>query len=272
MSDSEEPRDEASQDASKIDGPEATEEAESEFRPFDEVDEEFQPGPDQRVMGPDGLPVTVDGTGPTDIPSLSTKTLVCMGDFSKFVLRNHWGEVVGLFEPELVERSPYGRWRIAMTVVLEMMKLRIEMERKKLAGLRKQFQAKELSGAAQLGDMTDVEVLSAMLAKPGEFHGFDAFWVDVEPIRPPCKHYVRQKTSFSLNAQHNVYIRLCSARRTTEGTFMSVRDTGMYACDMRDPFDAESVGQLDEFDRLKIEQGKQVQHLPMVGGSIFDSK
>jgi len=272
MSDSEEPRDEAAPDTINIEGPEATEEADSEFSPFDEVDEEFKPGPDVRVTGPDGLPLTVDQTAESDIPSLSTTTLVCMGDYSLFVLRHHWRETVGFFEPPLVERAPDGRYRVALDVVLERMKLRIEQHRKLFEKLRGEFSAADRSGALAEQKLSDIQVLSALLARPGELHGFDPQWIVVEPLRPPCQHYVRQKTSFHLNARYQLFVRLCSARRTTEGTFMTVRDTGMWACDMRFPFDSESVKALDEFDQTKIEQGKTVKRLPMFGGGIFESK
>lgn len=87
----------------------------------------------------------------------------------------------------------------------------------------------------------------------------------VQPIRPPCKHYVRQMGAFELNAQHDVVYRLCAARRTTEGTFMTLRDSKISACSMRDPIHLESEKLLDEFDKKKIEQGKQRENY-----SIFD--
>jgi hypothetical protein len=99
-------------------------------------------------------------------------------------------------------------------------------------------------------------------------------YCEVQPIRPPCHHYVRQLGSFEHNAQNQATYRLCAARRTTEGTFMSLRDSGLWACDMREPYDAASVKLLDDFDKKKISEGAQRQHLPMFqgyGGGIFDT-
>ena len=79
----------------------------------------------------------------------------------------------------------------------------------------------------------------------------------VEPIRPPCKHYVRQMVSFEFNADHDSIKRLCSARRTTEGTFMTVKDTKVSACDMRDPKHIDSEKLIDDFDEKKVKQGQE---------------
>jgi hypothetical protein len=186
----------------------------TEFHPFDEVKDEFQPGPMNRVMGPDGLPITVAPQALSLIPALSPATLVCMGDFSEFVQRDGshngkgpWvatGHILKRLRPEQVERLPNGRW-------------------------------------VEKGTNDDVE-----------------------PLRPPCRHYVRQKGQMELNAEATQLYRLCGARRTTEGTFMSIRDYGMYACDMREPFDLASAEQLDEFDRMKVQQGKERRELPML--------
>jgi hypothetical protein len=224
---SEEPgeaRDSAEPDETVVESPDggSDDNVETEFHPFDEVDEDFQPGPMTRVMGGDGLPVTVDQTAESDIPALSTTSLVCMADVSKFVRRNDdWGETVVEFTPAEVQRAPNGRYRVTRDVARARYKER------------------------------DQEIIVT------------TDWVAVEPIRPQCRHYVRQQGSFHLNAQHRKIYRLCAARRTTEGTFMTVSDLGMWACDMRDPYDAESAKHLDGFDNMKIEQGKKREHLPM---------
>lgn len=79
----------------------------------------------------------------------------------------------------------------------------------------------------------------------------------VEPIRPRCAHYIRQMAMFDHNPDGKVHLRLCAARRTTEGTFMTVRDSAMWACSMRSPRDLITEEKfLDAFDTTKIEQGK----------------
>jgi len=208
MSD-EETRDEAPGEDTVIESIEPSPEAESEFHPFDEIDEDFKPAPAVFVNGPDGLPLRVDQTSESDIPALSKNSLVCMGDFSKFVLRNEWGDIIASFAPADVSRAPNGAYRVKNNLVRE-------------------------QGATNISSDD---------------------WVEVFPIRPACKHYVRQQGSFNLNAAKKAHYRLCSARRTTEGTFMTVRDTGMWACDMREPYDAETIKVLDDFDNKKIAQG-----------------
>jgi len=80
---------------------------------------------------------------------------------------------------------------------------------------------------------------------------------EVEPIRPACRHYVRQLTQFDLNPEQQKISRLCAARRTTEGTFMSVRDRAVWACTMREPQGLSAGKLLDDFDDKKIAEGKQ---------------
>ncbi len=234
MSDDSESRDAAEPKETVIDGQEASEEAETEFNPFSEVADEYQPGPAVYVKGADGLPQTVDQTAPSDIPALSPTTLVCMGDFSTFAVRDRWGTLIGEFLPSEVTRAPNGEWIVPMRLFVERIKMSVD---------------------------------DKFWETASEYHA-------VLPIRPPCKHYVRQLGSFEYNAQHQVPYRLCAARRTTEGTFMSVRDTGIWACDMREPYDVASVKLLDDFDTKKISEGAKRQHLPMFqgfSGGIFDT-
>jgi hypothetical protein len=79
----------------------------------------------------------------------------------------------------------------------------------------------------------------------------------VVPLRPACQHYVRQMMGFELNANHVTVYRLCGARRTTEGTFMTVRDCKVSACTMREPRDLTSEALIETFDAKKVEQGKE---------------
>jgi hypothetical protein len=234
MSDTDDEARDAAQPDETIVEPEglATDESEDDFHPFDEIDEDFRPTPAVHVLGADGLPLTVDQTTASDIPALSVKSLICMGDFSKFVLRDEWGHVCAEFVRSEVTRMPNGKWTVS-------------------------------GGVARR-----VDGVKAIIGVPAEGEP-----VEVEPIRPQCRHYVRQKTSFALNAQHSQFSRLCSARRTTEGAFMTVRDVAVGACDMREPFDAESSKVLDEFDALKIEQGTSRELLPIFQGmGIFERK
>lgn len=85
-----EQEEETSADASKED---------YSFSPFDEIQDEFNPGPVPKVTGADGLPMQVYTMSvETDIPELSPDTLLCMGDYTFF---EYNGE---LFPFEQVER------------------------------------------------------------------------------------------------------------------------------------------------------------------------
>jgi len=259
MSSPEAPRDEASADETEL-PTETGPEADTEFSPFAELSEEFKPSPAVRHLDADGLPVTMDQSTESDIPRLSTTTLVCMEDRSAFVVRNHWGEELLRFPASAATRTPNGQWRIPWEDA-------VKLSAEAIANFRARHPNMSTNGDAVT--LTSLLALDSARASPrrGDFLG-------VEPVRPACKHYVRQRVAFELNAQHSEQKRLCAARRTTEGTFMSVRDAGIWACDMREPQDYRSVESLDQFDDMKIEQGKNRTHLPMFSGAggIFESK
>ena len=80
-------------------------------------------------------------------------------------------------------------------------------------------------------------------------------WVQVEPVRPPCVHYGRQQTQADFNPEVRVQLRVCTARRSTEGAFMGLRDLAMWACELRDPPRLECLDELDKFDEMKMKQG-----------------
>lgn len=194
-----------------------------DFSPFDEIREDFKPSALKRVVGADGLPETVAPTERSDIPVLSPETLVCMADTSSFVRRDLFGRIKATYAPSEVTQLPNGVYCLTEDVAAFEERLRQRRE-----------------------DPSKYHDLSGPLMTP----------VPVEPIRPGCKHYVRQMTGFELNAQHDTVFRLCAGRRTTEGTFMTVRDMKVTACTMREPRDLISEEKLEAFDRLKIEQGK----------------
>lgn len=253
---------------------------EEDFSPFDEVDEDFKPGPMHLEIAADGLPQQIDKTTESDIPALSKETLICMGDYSKFVIRDRWGEIVAEFEPTDVDRSPRGSFRVKASAAIERAKLTIERRRKEL---REEAKRDAVVPDAKLDD--DLIVLASVASKFGRSSKMVAprycrEWFQVRPVRPSCQHYVRQKVSLPENAQHKMYARLCAARRTTEGAFMTVRDQGVWACDMREPRDTRSELQLDEFDAKKIQEGANRTHLNVFEsvtskgnpqGSIFDT-
>lgn len=220
-----------------------------DWSPFDEVQEEFKPGPILKVTAADGLPTNYALPAESDIPVLSPETLVCMGDFSKFVLRGIFGDVVAEFEPADVECSPSGRWRARKLLVLE--RMHMELQRVRQYGADNGITVSDNDG----------QLLALLLAQVNPNQAMNNAWVEVFPVRPVCKHYARQLTQFDLNAQAKVMLRVCAARRTTEGAFMSLRDRAMWACDLREPHVPSST--LDEFDARKMQEGTHREYVPM---------
>lgn len=196
--------------------------ADNDFNPFSEYHDAVQFGPLQQVQGPDGVFSTHVPEEQTrrDIPPLSKETLICMGDFSEFVIRDPKGRIRIRVKVEDVIKAPNGSYFIP----------------KSLAENEKYL-------AEQLDLVADED------------------WYEdapLEPLRPPCKHYIRQAVQFEHNPEHKSVARLCAARRTTEGTMASVRDMAIWACDMRVPRDLESEKKhLDVFDEMKEAQGRE---------------
>jgi hypothetical protein len=263
MSDPEEP--EVRQDAPPEDvvvEPEG--DGEVDFHPFDEFDEEYAPRPMQAVTGEDGLPTLPDQSGPSDIPVLSKETMVCMGDYSKFVIRDRWGEIIAEFEPMEVDRSPNGWWRVPM-------KLAVDRAQTAMAKARK-----DGDPDSSADDDFLLAALSAKFVKtPYEDGGYGVQsaphtdeWFEVEPLRPECRHYVRQllHPGSIEGAKKGIMLRACAARRDTSGAMMQLRDSAMLACGIRSPRSPAAEIKLDEFDAEKIRQGQSREHL-----SMFDS-
>lgn len=81
--------------------------------------------------------------------------------------------------------------------------------------------------------------------------------LNVAPVRPQCRHMVRQLTDFQGDAQGVLLERCCTARRDSGGEFLSLRDVQMIACELRDPRDVESEDRLRRFDARKIREGAE---------------
>ncbi len=196
-----------------------------EFHPFEEFDDEYNPRPIQAVQGEDGLPTVPDQTSASDIPVLSKETMVCMADYSKFVIRDRWGAVIAEFEPMDVDRAPNGAWRV----------------------------------------LTKVAIEKARRATMPRLPAQDDVWFEVEPLRPECKYYVRQLLHPGSidGAKKGIMLRACAARRDTSGAMMQLRDSGMLACAVRSPRATSAEIKLDEFDAEKIRQGENREHLSM---------
>jgi hypothetical protein len=252
MSDEERERDSAPPDEVVV---EAEDDGAEDWNPFDEVQDDFKPRPIIKITAADGMPTNFAPVVESDIPELSPQTLVCMGMFDSFVLRGQFGDVLASFQPSEVERSPYGHWRVPMPLACERLKLAMNRLR--------EFVEKhcEQHHDGECVPQDDTVFMRGMLQSLG--YNVSPLWVEVEPVRRPCRHYARQLTQFELNAQAKVMLRVCSARRTSEGAFMTLRDRAMWGCDMRNPPVPEAWKPLDQLDEEKMAQGRSRELLPI---------
>lgn len=217
----------------------------------DVVYEAFNPEQLQYGMAGDGLPtVNVPPTMPF-APPLSVDTLVCMGDTSLFVMRDpNWGDIAGEFLPERVTRAEGGRYYVTYKEAFDRLSLTAVGRRLLRAGI-----------------MTDLDRVAAAVVRwdaaraLSRAGGLPRFFLDarieVEPVRRPCRHFARQMSDLQDNDETKVVERLCSARRDSDGNFLSMRDAQLFACELRDPHDNKSTRRLDRFDEAKIKLGQE---------------
>ena len=90
----------------------------------------------------------------------------------------------------------------------------------------------------------------------------------VRPLRERCKHLHRQVFSNDsqpdpTSAGHQIVFRVCGARRSNGGAFMSLGNEGIYACDFRDPPDVSRRYLQDAKDRGKLMGRPDLTLLPM---------
>lgn len=149
----------------------------------------------------DTLPKPIDDGDLADAqaPPFLRENQCCIGDRSRFVVRDARGRVKRSFEPDKVAQDPDGRYRVR--------------------------------GDDPLDDP-----------------------LVVEPLRPQCKHYVRQLTPPTPSELLSGHIkkgwvkRYCAARRSVAGAFLELTDSHIGACTLREPYDVATSRLLDEFD------------------------
>lgn len=216
------------------------------------IDEEvYQHAPDPSEvayeMDPDGLPRPISPVKMPFAPPLTPETLTCMADESRFVVRDRWGEELASFQPEDVDRAPDGTHRVRVAQLVAA--LGGEESDLWKAWVRNAFVDDRLE--------TRLACEHVVRRNLGVEYAVDHGWVEVRPVRPACQYYARQMSDFQDDADEVFVARLCTARRDDGGEFLSLRDTAMWACDMRDPVDLTTLSKLDEFDAKKIELGRE---------------
>jgi hypothetical protein len=194
----------------------------------------------------DGLPRPVASQAWQDAqaPELDPARFVCMGDFSKFVIRGAWGAVLAEFEPSEVECAPDGRWRVKVETLLPKVQEHVAAIRQ--TGRRRLERKVGVAMSEENAKArTDLEMCASAYDAVGGY-------VEVLPIRPQCRHYARQLVPFPEERTRKLALRLCTARRTDEGEFLDVGNAQVFACELRSPVYGNEAAQLDAFDERTI--------------------
>lgn len=215
------------------------------------IDEEvYQHAPDPSEvayeMAPDGLPRPISPVKMPFAPPLTPETLTCMADESSFVLRDSWGDELASFEPEDVDRAPDGTYRVRVAQVVAA-----------LGGEGSDVWKAWVRNADVATTQYEFAHEHVVRRNIGVEYAVSRGWVQVLPVRPACQYYARQMSDFQDDADEVFVARLCTARRDDGGEFLSLRDTAMWACDMRDPVDLTTLHKLDDFDAKKVELGRE---------------
>lgn len=261
--------------------------ADLEVDPTEELAESFPLEPLVRVVGSDGLPELVLQDDPGHVPPFKRETFVCMADLRSFCLRGHWGEVIATFDPSEVNQAPDGRYRAKTALVLKRTELLLKRE---IEAMVKAMEDRPLDTpgfihARASGPPTPLEMLRQICCDSYVVDQRSSFprhrhvspdWVEVDPIRPQCRHLGRQLMQAKDIAKGSdadvaagkalkgqIRLALCTARRTLTGAFMSVRDTEVFGCDLREPREPDGIAALDQFDESKLEQSARREYTKM---------
>ena len=79
--------------------------------------------------------------------------------------------------------------------------------------------------------------------------------LEVEPVRPRCRYFVRQFMDVSGDDRGGMLERCCTARRDSGGEFLSLMNAQMAACELREPRDVPSEDLIRRYDARKIKLG-----------------
>ena len=199
----------------------------TEFERASADEELYQHAPAPMAMGvnpADGMPQHINLGAMMAAPPLRLDTMVCMADTREFVIRNEWGEITHLFDPVSVGRAPDGSYRVPLHVVL----------------------GRNLARRAW-----PVRLFWNVL---NWLFGHADGWHEVEPVRPACQHYARSLTDIGGDVERKFVQRVCLAQKTDNGEYVTLRDSMVLACEIRNPRDTVSEAQLDRGDAELIER------------------
>jgi hypothetical protein len=227
-------------------------------------------------------------------PFLPESNQICVADLRQFVVRDDdWGDIIASFPPSHVKRAPDGRYRVRLWGVpdalvkawgderfVEMYGEPIPAAQRKVA----EFVA-PLVGVVTLvvAMLLGANAWVALLCAVGctipllilqlrrrtvitRGHRFPEY-VEVEPIRPVCAHYLEQLEPPPASMAHVLTYgnkhRYCTVKRSTAGAFFGLKDEAMRACSMRSPSESRSLDLLEQFDIELAEKSRSRTHLPM---------
>lgn len=195
------------------------------------ADEElYQHAPAPTAMGinpADGMPQHLNLSGMLAAPPLRVETMVCMADTREFVIRDEWGDVIESFAPNEVSRAPDGSYRVSTSELL-----RRRAQRQGLLGRFWRWLTQHV------------------------FRDSDG-WSEVEPIRPACRFYARSLTDIAGEQKSRFVQRVCLAQKTDNGEYVTLRDSMIFACEIREPRDVSSEAELDRGDAERIERAEK---------------
>ena len=184
-------------------------------------------------------------------PALDPATFVCAGEHGDFVLRNSWGDTLATFATTEAVRAPGGFWRVPTRLAYERMKDNLVIAR-----ARQLAEKHDPTAHMMFASEDPFLFMRAVFGNSMTAVLISIEWIQVEPARAQCAHYARQLTDFTDDPDFKMITRLCTARRTDEGEFLSLRDGRMYACELREPRHALSEQLLDDFDTTAIAMGR----------------
>lgn len=239
----------------------------SEWPATEELHESFPIEDIPVIMGPDGLPlvVTLDPEHAESIPFVHETTL-CIEDNREYV--ELWDDEVaerGWQQSDVLSRLRHWYWdksswlpkKADKDFAPTMVRGRFNAyggERKRLT-----FKPKEIS-----------EKFGVCFAQVDWPEKRSIRLVPVRPRRERCKYYARQVFSNDsipdpTEFGHQLVFRVCTKRRSNGGAFMSLRDEGIYVCDLRNPPDKSSQEYQDAKDNKKLQNRPHELRIPMFG-------
>lgn len=232
------------------------------FQADDELYEQFRAEPIPVIIAEDGLPQPVDES-PNPAPPFGPDTVVCIEDEREYV---------ELFLDELEPRG----WKLVAGVAGSNCRWSAPgmpdghwLDPDGLA-LNERYDASGRTNARRRFPPSSVFERWGVIFAVTD----DKKKAIVRPARERCRHYRRQ--NFINDDRPDIgdvskpgsklVFRVCTARRSNGGAYLSLRDEAVFACDLRDPFDESSVERfLDAPDRTAIAEKRHLRMIPAFG-------